>query len=196
MSGLHALRMLLSNVAGVISVFCDKSHGYIDWVKWAMVATLLVPGATLGSNADTASSVVWNLDNLSLIGGCAVTVVGNPAVKDFEFGKGMEFDGIDDGLIVHGCPLDRSSSFTMEILFKPYASFPSNVEQRFFHIQNPGLGSRRMLIELRLNAHSGWFIDTHIRADSSLLTCPPVHLKMLSSQTLRGFPIRLLIFMK
>lgn len=125
----------------------------------------------MGNWTDTTASAVWDLDNLSSIGGHPVTVSGNPVVTSFDVGKAIEFDGIDDGLIVHGCPIDAASSFTIEILFKPYAAFPANGEQRFLHIQHLGRDRRRVLIELRLTGSGEWFVDTHIRADSSFLTC-------------------------
>ncbi len=120
---------------------------------------------------DVSVPAVWELDNLSSIGGYPVTVVGTPVVRTLDIGKGIEFDGVDDGLIVHGCPIDDATSFTIEVLFKPYASFPANAEQRFLHIQHPGRDKRRVLIELRLTEANEWFVDTHIRADSSSLTC-------------------------
>jgi hypothetical protein len=146
------------------------------WTTAVFLAALLTPSLLVGGANDTSSSVVWTMDNLSSIGGHPVTVAGNPVVKETDIGKAMEFDGIDDGLIVHGCPLNGSPSFTMEIVFKPYASFPNNIEQRFLHVQNPALSSRRALIELRLTGENTWFVDTHIRADSTFMTLLAKHL--------------------
>ncbi len=116
------------------------------------------------------TGATWNIDDLSAIGGYPVTVFGHPTVKEFPDGKAMVFNGVDDGLIVQGCPLNKSADFTIEIIFKPDVSFPNNVEQRYLHIQKPGAENRRMLLELRLNDKNEWFIDTHIRADSAKLT--------------------------
>jgi hypothetical protein len=115
--------------------------------------------------------VEWNIDNLSKIGGHPVSVYGSPVVKDFPEGRAMVFDGVDDGVIVHGCPLDASAGFTIEIFVRPDSSYPKNIEQRFLHIQHPGNKYRRMLLELRLTGKHEWFVDTHIRADSMKLTC-------------------------
>ncbi|GEM_PF-884895 len=112
----------------------------------------------------------WPIDNLSNIGGYPVTVFGKPEVKEFPEGTAVIFNGIDDGLIIQGCPINKSSEFTIEIIFKPDSAFPNNIEQRFVHIQQPSLESRRILLELRLNANNGWSVDTHIRADSTHLT--------------------------
>ncbi len=116
------------------------------------------------------ASVIWNIDNCSSIGGYPVTVFGNPSVKEFPIGKAMVFDGIDEGLIVQGCPMNKSSEFTVEIIFRPDSSFPDNIEQRFLHIQKPNFEHRRMLLELRLNDKQEWIVDTHVRADSNYLT--------------------------
>jgi len=115
-------------------------------------------------------SFSWPIDNISNIGGYPVAMFGTPEVEEFPEGKAVLFNGINDGLIVQGCPINRSSEFTIEIIFKPNSSFPNNIEQRFVHIQKPNYESRRMLIELRLNENNGWFVDTHIRADSMRLT--------------------------
>jgi len=135
------------------------------------VVGLLIPFLLSAQQTDYPRSVIWNVDNLSTIGGHPVTVFGGPFVRQFKEGRAVEFDGIDDGLVVQGCPINGSSSFTIEIIFMPYASFPNNVEQRFLHVQNPKLGSRRALIETRLTDKNEWFVDTHIRADSAFLTC-------------------------
>jgi len=140
-------------------------------MRGVFIAILALHHPVMGRMADTTSSVVWHLDNLFSIGGHPVTVAGDPVVREFDTGKAMEFDGVDDGVIVHGCPLDTSPSFTIEILFKPYTSFPNNAEQRFLHIQHQNRESRRVLVELRLTGNNEWFVDTHIRADSSFLTC-------------------------
>ncbi len=115
-------------------------------------------------------SVEWNIDNLSSIGGYPVTVYGNPAVHQYPEGKAVEFDGVDDGLIVRGCPLNKSKNLTIEVIFKPDSASPENGEERFLHIQNPSAESRRILLELRINARQEWIVDTHVRSDPSFLT--------------------------
>ena len=116
-------------------------------------------------------SAIWSIDNLTNIGGYQVEVFGNPIIKEYSFGVAVEFDGIDDGMIVRGFPLDKEYSFTVEIIFKPYDTFPKNIEQRFLHVQSSKYNDRRFLIELRLNDKKEWFTDTHIQADSTFLTC-------------------------
>lgn len=126
---------------------------------------------TMENNAQPKNNSLWCIDNLKEIGGYPVSLFGNPVVKNFSFGKAIEFDGIDDGIIVQGFQLNKESTFTAEIIFNPYASFPNNVEQRFLHVQSLKRGNRRFLIELRLNDKNQWFVDTHIRTDSTSLTC-------------------------
>jgi hypothetical protein len=113
---------------------------------------------------------VWTLDNLSSIGGYPVSVLSLPVVKKFPEGKAIEFDGIDDGLMVNGCPINKDTAFTIEIVFKPYASYPNNAAQRFLHVQKPFGGNRRILLELRLTDKNEWYVDTHITSDTSKLT--------------------------
>jgi hypothetical protein len=142
-----------------------------DYLAIKKFGLYLSPSAFHGAADHPSSSVVWNLDNLSSIGGYQLTVAGSPTLREFDFGKAIEYDGIDDGLIVQGCPIDTSAAFTVELCFKPSAAYPQNVEQRFLHIQQPQRDRRRVMVELRLIKNNEWFIDTHIRADSSFLTC-------------------------
>ena len=113
---------------------------------------------------------ILELDNLELIGGLPVSIVGDPAVIGTESGKAIAFNGIRDGLILKGNPLKNAVSFTIEIVFKPDASYPDNLEQRFFHIQNLKNENSRILIELRLTENNFWFLDTFIKSDDSSLT--------------------------
>ncbi len=136
-----------------------------------LAALLLLLISCIKLSAQENPGLIWSIDNLKNIGGFPLQLFGNPEVKDFVFGKAIEFDGVDDGIIVEGYPFNKESSFTAEIIFNPYASFPNNVEQRFLHVQSSNRGSRRYLIELRLNDKNQWFIDTHIRADTTFLTC-------------------------
>lgn len=116
-------------------------------------------------------SVTWFIDNLERIGGNEITLYGNPGLTKGQDGASVRFDGIDDGIIVHSNPLDGTSMFTIEVVFRPdTSSRPANMEQRFVHIQNPEVDSRRLLIELRLTDKSSWFLDTYISSDSSNLT--------------------------
>jgi len=111
--------------------------------------------------------VIWNLDNLNKIGGFPVEVLGDPEIIETEGGKAIYFDGVDDGLLVMGSPVEGASAFTVEVVFRPDSSWPDNAEQRFVHIQNPDYADRRIMIETRLTPDNKWFLDSFIRSESS-----------------------------
>ena len=91
-------------------------------------------------------SVVWNIDNLQMIGGLKVTVRGGPVVIDAPAGKAVQFDGNDDALLVDKHPLAGMAQFTAEIVFRPD---PGGAQaQRWFHMEESGGG--RVLFETRL----------------------------------------------
>ena len=112
-------------------------------------------------------SVTWKIDNLERIGGHPVKVSGEPKVIETDNGRAVYFDGVDDGLLVQGNPLDEATAFTVEVVFRPDPSYPDNAEQRFIHIQNPDNNDRRIMIETRLTPDNKWFLDTFIRSESS-----------------------------
>ena len=115
-------------------------------------------------------SLTLDLDNLHQIGGFPVTKIGAPAVVETSSGKAIGFNGIDQGLILRGNPINSASAFTIEIIFKPESAFPGNIEQRFIHIQNLKNENSRILIELRLTPDKQWFLDTFIKSDEHALT--------------------------
>ena len=115
------------------------------------------------------SQVTWNIDNLTSIGGHPVTVEGQPKVIDTPKGKAVEFDGVDDGLFVDVHPLEGAETFTLEVVFCPYAKGPE--EQRFFHLQENDTNNR-LLIETRIIGGTSWSLDTFMMSgvtDQTLL---------------------------
>jgi hypothetical protein len=111
-------------------------------------------------NTYSQTSYTWTVDNLNSIGGYATTVYGNPTVVDFGSYKAVQFDGIDDGLLVPNNPLVGATSFTVEIIFSPYSG--GAFEQRFLHIQQDD--NNRLLIELRSTTADNWYLDTFIKS--------------------------------
>ena len=105
--------------------------------------------------------VVWEIDNLTSIGGHKVTVLGDPKVIETPEGKAVEFDGEDDALFFDTHPLSGLGVFTVEVIFKPYAN--GLKEQRFFHMQEDG-SEQRVMFETRLTDDNRWFLDTFIRS--------------------------------
>lgn len=118
-----------------------------------VTAILAISGCALGDD------VVWRLDNLEKIGGHTVTVEGEPTVIDTANGKAIEFDGVDDGIFLDLHPLAGMSTFTVEIIFKPYSGGAE--EQRFFHMQEEP-SEERVMFETRLVDGNRWFLDTFI----------------------------------
>jgi len=106
------------------------------------------------------SSIFWDVDNLDSIGGSSTRVLDRPCLIETDRGKAVEFDGIDDGLIVDALPLAGAVKFTLEIIFRPDADGPA--EQRFLHLQENG-SENRILIETRVRGDK-WYLDTYIRS--------------------------------
>lgn len=106
---------------------------------------------------------LWLVDNLSKIGGHDVEIIGNPKIIETSIGTAVEFNGINDGLIINNSPLAEALEFTIEIIFKPYTD--GGVEQRFLHIQQDN--NNRILIELRNNNNENWSVDTFIKSENS-----------------------------
>lgn len=126
------------------------------------ISALLVSVCFSISEAQT-TSVLWLVDNLSEIGGNNIQVIGNPQIINSDLGNAVEFDGVDDGIIVSNNPMANASSFTIEIIFKPYTN--GGIEQRFLHFQQDD--NNRILIELRNNSNANWSLDTFIKSGVS-----------------------------
>jgi hypothetical protein len=127
--------------------------------------------ALVVSSCATVRPTAWGLTSLSSIGGHPTIVLGNPT---FTEGKGsaqaITFDGVDDGLLVDHNPIAGAEEFTIEVVFKPRAAWPANVEQRFLHLEDPATGQRRILLELRLNNRNQWYADFFMRTEQAALT--------------------------
>jgi hypothetical protein len=109
----------------------------------------------------------WKLDNLSSIEGHAVTVLGAPRVVQTRIGPAIEFDGVDDGLLLDVNPIAGMERFTIEAVVEPAADGPA--EQRFVHLSEQGSENRAML-ETRILPGAGWCLDTYLRHDPGSLT--------------------------
>ena len=99
-----------------------------------ILTLLMIVGASLGTTS-AQEQVVWHLDNLEKIGGHAVTVEGEPKVIDTPSGKAIEFDGVDDGIFLDVHPMAGWSTFTVEVIFRPYKD--GQPEQRFSKKRSP-----------------------------------------------------------
>lgn len=83
-------------------------------------------------------------------------MLGNPRVVDTPVGKAIEFDGVDDALLVDVHPLAGAATFTWEAIFRPDGGA---TEQRWFHLQESG-SDNRMLFEIRV-VEGKWFLDSY-----------------------------------
>ncbi|MFT2009621.1 LamG-like jellyroll fold domain-containing protein [Pontibacter sp. 13R65] len=142
----------------------------INTLVW--VLALLSLSCSSGKKAAEARGPIeiWWMESLEAVGKRPITVLGEPKVISVAKGeKAIEFDGKDDGLQLNANPFFGAEEFTLEIVFMPYDAYPANVEQRFFHIQDPVNLDRRMLMELRLNDKKEWFADFFMKTESQRL---------------------------
>jgi len=125
---------------------------------FARRVSLSVP-LILGLCAPALAQEVWTFDRLDLIGGHRATVLGHPRVIDTPQGKAVEFNGVDDALILDVHPLAGAEAYTWEAVFRPDGG---NAEQRWFHLEeNPATGDNadhRMLFEIRV-VNGQWCLD-------------------------------------
>ena len=106
--------------------------------------------------------IVWSFDRLDNIGGHRTTVLGEPKLIDAPVGKALEFDGVDDALLIDDHPLAGAATFTLEAIFRPDGG---QAEQRWLHLseQDPVTGAdtdNRMLLEIRVVGEQ-WFLDSY-----------------------------------
>lgn len=121
---------------------------------------------------------VWNFDRLDEVGGHRATVLGHPRVIDTPAGKAVEFNGVDEGILLDVHPLAGAETFTWEAIFRPDGG---EAEQRWFHLEeNPATGSdldSRMLFEIRV-IDGRWCLDAFNRsgkAQKALLNRQSLH---------------------
>jgi Concanavalin A-like lectin/glucanases superfamily len=102
---------------------------------------------------------VWTFARIDRIGGHPTTVLGEPHVIDAPGGKAVEFDGVDDALIVDTHPLADAGEFTWEAILRPDGGV---VEQRWFHLQESD-SDNRMLFEIRVS-DGRWCLDSYLHS--------------------------------
>ena len=138
---------------------------------FTFVVSLAIQGCDRTSTDGTVGGppiqATWHLDNLQNIGGHDVDIEGDPKIIDTPNGKAIEFDGIDDGIFLDVHPLAGMSTFTVEVIFNPYAG--GAAEQRFFHMQ-PDWSESRVMFETRLVGEKDWFLDTFIKSGEQNVT--------------------------
>lgn len=103
----------------------------------------------------------WVFDRLSNIGGVDTVVEGDPTLVDSPYGKAVQFDGVDDRLVIGKHPLAGMGQFTFEALFRPDGGV---FAQRWFHLneEDPTPGAppsvTRILFEIRVK-DDAWSLD-------------------------------------
>ena len=123
------------------------------------------------TKTDTTYYEIWEIDTLENIGGHSTTVIGNPKVVSTDMGRAVQFDGVGDMLLIDANPLGNTTEYTVEIIFKPAASFPNNVDPRFVHIQDLNdPDAKRVMMEIRINSRNLWYLDGFMKTDMANLT--------------------------
>jgi hypothetical protein len=141
-----------------------KNYIFIGCISILIIGIRCISAKSISANEKI---ILWNLNSLKTIGGNSLDIIGSPKVSD---DNAIEFDGIDDGILVHNNPIKDAKAFSIEVVFKPYDAYPKNIEQRFLHIQDPNNKNRRLLIELRLNSKKQWYPDLYMKSDDKSLT--------------------------
>ena len=121
--------------------------------------------------SDTVYYELWDISSLEMIGGHAVSTLGDPQVVSTDIGDAVQFDGDGDRLLVDFNPIMDAKEFTVELVFKPDACYPNNIEPRFLHIQDPDdPDGKRVMIELRVDANNQCYMDGFMKTDAGSLT--------------------------
>jgi len=126
-----------------------------------MVTKLLAIATFLVFAGAASEPEIWSFDNLDQIGGHPVAVVGHPHVIDTPVGKAIQFNGVDDGLLLEVHPLAGAEAYTWEAVFRPDGGDP---EQRWFHLQAAD-SEDRMLFEIRV-IDGRWCLDAFSKSGS------------------------------
>ena len=132
----------------------------------------LVGALALFGTAQGDTQTVWKFDNLSKIGGIAVTPDGHPKLVDSPIGKAVQFDG-SSTLFFPERPLVGAKTFTVEAIFRPEGGPQA---QRWMAIAqvdpvtgkdnatNPngrGDPTPRYMFELRVDK-TNWYLDAYV----------------------------------
>jgi hypothetical protein len=120
--------------------------------------TVLIPFAVLCLTLAAAppAEQTWQFDSTKKIGGHNTKVLGHPRVITTPKGPAVQFNGVNDALVLNIHPLAGATAWTWEVIFRPDAG--GDPEQRFFHLQENG-SDNRMLFEIRLTDNQ-WCLDS------------------------------------
>lgn len=160
-----------------------KRFPQLIWI--AALAIFLASGAILAgamggqAGKPVAHSITWRFDRTDKIGGLRTEVLGHPRIIETPYGKAVQFNGIDDALMIPKHPLAGASTYTWEVIFRPDGGA---FAQRFFHLQeqDPATGKdtgNRMLFEIRV-MNGKWCLDSFASSGENhrtLLNCKLLH---------------------
>ncbi len=137
-----------------------------------MLRSLVILLFAAAVQAQSPKTELWRFDNLTQIGGHAVTPAGHPKLIDTPNGKAVEFNGDDDALFIDSHPLAAAATFTWEVIFRPATG--GKPEQRFFHLQVRDFETGadiadRLLFEIRI-IDNQWALDAFATAGGAQLT--------------------------
>jgi hypothetical protein len=69
-------------------------------------------------------------------------------------------------LIIASNPLKDAKEFTVEVVFKPDACYPENIDPRVVNIQDPDdSDAKRLMLELRINENNQCYMDAFLKTD-------------------------------
>lgn len=169
-----------------------KDRKWSPRVVWIAALAMLAPLGAIAAGVAAGSAtkpvqraIVWRFNRTDRIGGNKTEVLGHPRVietpwKAVQFyGKAVQFNGIDDALIIPQHPLAGASTYTWEVIFRPDGGA---FAQRFFHLQevDPATGKdtgNRMLFEIRV-MNGKWCLDSFASSGENhrtLLNCKLLH---------------------
>lgn len=115
----------------------------------------------------TTAQTTWLIDNTTNIAGHAVMVLGKPQIIHTKYGDAIEFNGINDGLIVSNNPLAGITNLTVELVFKQDPLTSANArEPRIVHVQSANPPDHRLTLEARVVNNTtphNFHLDTFLR---------------------------------
>ena len=117
--------------------------------------------------AADSNEIIWDFNDVNSMGGNKTIVAGQPKVIETEKGKAIEFDGVDDGLIVEALPIAGAEKFTVEIIFWPDANGLQT--QRFLNLQVNNSKNRLLLMMEASPSDKVWYLQTFIKSSAATL---------------------------
>jgi hypothetical protein len=135
-------------------------------IKRSLIVLFVASIAAFSVHA--ADVVIWQMDNLTAIGGNQTIQVGTPSVIETPIGKAVQFNGSPDQLLITSFPLDTATAFTIELILHPIdvGSTTALNEPRVMHIEDASDNTKRITMELRIEGKK-WGIDAYILNGSS-----------------------------